>query len=33
MRANFMEISGALSINSVPGAGTTISAVVPRKAL
>ena len=33
MRASFAEVGGALTINSVPGEGTTISGVVPPEAL
>ncbi|WP_061294778.1 sensor histidine kinase [Herbidospora cretacea] len=33
MKANFVEIGGTLSINSVLGSGTTLSGVVPKRAL
>ncbi|HEY9522488.1 MAG TPA: ATP-binding protein [Thermopolyspora sp.] len=33
MRASFAEVGGTLTINSVPGEGTTISGVVPPEAL
>ncbi|MCK2220548.1 ATP-binding protein [Actinomadura sp. ATCC 31491] len=31
MRAAFAELGGSLSVNSVPGEGTTVSGVVPRR--
>ncbi|MET8988330.1 ATP-binding protein [Nonomuraea wenchangensis] len=31
MRAAFAEIGGSLSVNSVPGEGTTVTGVVPRR--
>jgi signal transduction histidine kinase len=31
MRAAFAEVGGSLSVNSVPGEGTTVTGVVPRR--
>lgn len=31
MRAAFAELGGSLSVNSVPGEGTTVSGVIPRR--
>ncbi|MBF8190870.1 ATP-binding protein [Nonomuraea sp. K274] len=31
MRAAFAEVGGTLSVNSVPGEGTTVTGVVPRR--
>jgi signal transduction histidine kinase len=32
MRAAFTEIGGTLSVNSVPGEGTTVSGAIPKRA-